>query len=97
MVLLAKARKIRAFVLIIADAEGFNKCRLRYFDFAELAHSLFAFLLFIQQFAIAGDVAAVAFCSHVFTHGRDGFAGNDFAANSRLNRNLEQVPRDEVF
>ena len=42
-----------------------NECFLRDVDLAELPHLLLAFLLLLQKFAFARDVAAVAFCGHV--------------------------------
>jgi putative addiction module antidote len=64
------------------------------------------FLLF-QQLALAGGVAAVAFGGDVLAQGRDGFAGDDLAADTcpepvegpvlslskgRLDRELEKFP-----
>ncbi len=67
------------------------------FDAADAFHFLFAFGLFFEEFALAGDVAAVAFGENVFAHGADGFAGDDFAADGCLDGNFEELAGDEVF
>jgi MinD-like ATPase involved in chromosome partitioning or flagellar assembly len=54
------------------------------------------FLLF-EELALARDVAAVAFGGHVLAHGRDGLAGDDLAADGRLDRDLEHVAGDQVL
>lgn len=46
---------------------------------------------------LSADVAAVALCQHVLAHRLDGFTRDDLAADGRLNRNLEHLPRDDVF
>ena len=83
--------------ILVADAQGFDKGRLRNFHFAELTHPEFAFFLFVKQFAFAGDVAAVAFGGDVFAQGGNGFAGDDAAADCRLDLNFEQMPGNQVF
>src|SRR3546814_10706826 len=45
--------------------ERLDEGRLRNLDLAELAHPLLAFLLLLQQLALARDVAAVALRGHV--------------------------------
>ena len=67
---------------------------LRDVDAADALHALFAFFLFLQQLAFAGDVAAVAFGGDVFADGLDRLAGDDFAADRGLQGNLEQVAGD---
>ena len=64
---------------------------------AELPHSLLALFLLFQQLFLSADVAAVALCQHVLAHRLDGFTRDDLAADGRLNRNLEHLPRDDVF
>src|SRR5215472_10205806 len=73
--------------------EGF----LRDVDLAELAHLLLAFLLLVEKLALARDVAAIAFRSDVFPERADGLARDDLAAQGRLDRDLEEMPRDQVF
>ena len=65
-------------------------------DAAELAHLLFALFLLFQQFFLAGDVAAVALGQHILAHGLDRLAGDDLAADGRLNGDLEEVARDVI-
>ena len=80
--------------LLVAHLEGRQKGFLRQFHIAHALHALFAFLLFFQQLAFAGDVAAVAFGGHVLAKGRDRFAGDDLLADSRLNSHLEELARN---
>src|SRR5947207_15706104 len=47
--------------LILADAQHGQKRFLRNLDAAHALHALLAFLLLLEQFALARDVAAVAF------------------------------------
>ena len=56
----------------------------------------FALFLLFQQFFLAGDVAAVALGQHILAHGLDRLAGDDLAADGRLNGDLEEVARDVV-
>src|SRR3712207_6754947 len=69
---------------------------LRDLDLAELAHALLALLLLLEELALAGDVAAVALRGHVLAQRPDGLAGDDLAADRGLDRDLEQVLRDEL-
>src|ERR1700754_5204611 len=73
-----------------------NKSFLRDVDLAELPHLLLAFLLLLQKLALAGVVAAVAFCGDVLAQRAYGFARDHLAADRRLDRNLEHVRRDQL-
>ena len=73
--------------------EGF----LRDLHLAELAHPLLALFLLVEELALAGDVAAIAFGGDVLAQGRDGFAGDDLAADGGLDRDLEHMARDQVL
>ena len=81
-------------LLFRAGFEHGEKGFLRNVDGADRFHPLFAFLLLCPEFALAGDVAAVAFGGHVFAHGGIGFAGDDAAADSGLDGDLEHVAVD---
>ena len=61
--------------VVVTGAEHRQERLLRDFDFAELLHPFLAFFLLSQQFAFAGDVAAVAFGGHVLSAGRRSFRG----------------------
>src|SRR5262245_46638073 len=65
---------------------------LRDFDLADLLHAFLAGGLLGPQFALAGDVAAIALGRHVLLDGSDGLASNNPAADGRLNSDLEQMP-----
>ena len=65
-------------------------------DFAELFHALFALFLFFEEFALAGDVAAVAFGGDVLAEGADGRARDDLGPDRRLDGDGELLRRDDV-
>jgi len=60
-------------------------------------HALLTFLLLLEEFALTGDVAAVALGGHVLAHGADVFAGYDLAADSSLDGNLIELGRDDIL
>src|SRR5580698_9046141 len=70
---------------------------LRDVHLAELAHLFLALFLLVEELALAGDVAAVAFRGHVLAQRADGFARDDLAADGGLNRDNEHVARDQLF
>ena len=69
---------------------------LRHLDRADLLHSLLAFLLLLQELPLARDVAAVALGQHVLAQRLDRFPGDDAAADGGLDRDLEQLARDQL-
>src|ERR1043165_683498 len=71
--------------------------RLRNLHFTELAHPLLAFFLLLQQLPLPRDIAAVALRRHILRQRADRFARDHPAADRRLDRYLEQLPRDQVF
>ena len=79
------------------DLQHLDERFLRNLYLAELAHALLALFLLFEELALAGDVAAVAFGGHVLAHGGDGLAGDDLAADGRLDRDLEHVAGDQVL
>src|SRR5436190_22515598 len=81
----------------VAHPEGCDKRGLRDLDLAELTHPLFAFLLLVEQLALAGHVAAIAFGQDVLAQRLDRLASDDAAADRRLDRDLEQLPRDQIL
>src|SRR5579872_3154587 len=73
------------------DLQRCNEGFLRNVDLAELPHLLLAFLLLLQKFPFARDVAAVALGGDVFAERPHGLARDHLAADRRLDRNLEHV------
>src|SRR5262249_58087737 len=73
--------------------QGGDERLLRDVHLAELAHALLAFLLLLQQLALARGVAAVALGGHVLAEGAHGLARDHLAADRRLDRYLEHVRR----
>src|SRR5207237_9036021 len=70
---------------------------LRDAHIAIFAHPRLALLLLLQELAFAGGVAAVAFGGDVLAHRADRLAGDDLAADRRLDGDLEQVARDRLL
>src|SRR6185295_19244911 len=58
-------------------------------DRAHHLHALLAFLLLLEELALAGDVAAVALGGDVLAIGVDRRAGDDVAADRSLDGDLE--------
>ena len=77
--------------------EDFHEGALGDVDFADFLHLLFALFLFFPEFALTGDVAAVALGGDVFGDRADGFSADDLAADSRLNRHFEELLRNDFF
>src|SRR6266850_3498337 len=80
---------------LLVKAEHRHERLLRYLDRADPLHPSLAFLLFFQELSLAGDVAAVALRQHVLPHRRDRLARDHLAADRRLQRHLEHLPRDD--
>src|SRR5262249_42507779 len=55
-----------------------------------------AFFLFFEEFALAGDVSAVALGQHVFADGRDGLASDDAATDGGLNGHFKHLARNQL-
>src|SRR6185503_5728268 len=67
---------------------------LGHLDAADLLQALLAFLLLLEELALAGDVAAVALGGDVLAHGLDGLAGDHPAADGGLDGHLVELARD---
>src|SRR5688572_18686565 len=67
---------------------------LRDVDAADALHALLAFLLLLQQLALARHVAAVALGGDVLADRLDRLARDDLAADRGLQRDLEEVAVD---
>ena len=65
--------------LFFVNLQHCHKRFLRDVQTADGFHAFFAFFLFFQQFAFAGNIAAVALGDYVFAVGRNRFARDDFA------------------
>src|SRR5262245_35759756 len=76
-----RARLIR--VHLQRGDEGF----LRDLDLAEAPHLLLSRFLLVEQLALAGDVAAIAFGRHVLAQSADRLSRDHLAADRRLDRN----------
>jgi len=61
----------------------------------KLFHGFLPSFLFLEQLALARDIAAVAFGEHVLAQRLHGGARDDRAADRRLHGDLEHLARDE--
>src|SRR5271155_3228421 len=79
----------------VADLEDGEEGFLRNLHAADGFHAFLAGFLFLQQFALARDVAAVALRQHVLAQRLDRLAGDDLGADRRLDRDIEHLPRNQ--
>src|SRR5436189_6454102 len=79
---------------VVTQLEHRQERLLRDLDTADLLHALLAFLLALEQLALAGDVAAVALGGDVLPVGLDGLAGDDVRADRGLDRHVVLLARD---
>ena len=80
----------------VFDLEDGEERFLRHLDGADLLHALLARLLLLEQLALAGDVAAVAFCQHVLAQRLDVLARDDVGADRGLDRHVVHLARDHL-
>ncbi len=81
----------------VPKLENCHKGFGRYLDGAQLAHLLFALLLFFKKLLFTGYITAVALRKNVLAQGTYGFAGDNLCADGRLNRDFEELTRDIVL
>src|SRR3546814_17008742 len=81
--------------VFVAHAQRGDESLLRNAYRAVFAHPFLAFLLLLQKLPFARDIAAIAFGGHVLAQRRDRLACDHLAADRRLDRNLEQMTRDQ--
>src|SRR5262245_41408726 len=87
----------RVWISFMASAlEHRQEGLLRHLDLADLFHSLLSFLLFLEQLALARDVAPVALGGHILAHRLDGLAGDDAAADRGLDGDLVELAGDDA-
>src|SRR4051794_33042931 len=63
---------------------------------ADLLHALLSLLLAVEELALARDVAAVALGDDVLALRLHRLAGDDAPADRRLDRDVEQLARDQL-
>ena len=68
---------------------------LRDFHGADHLHFFLALGLFFEEFALAGDIAAVTLGEDIFSERDDVFAGNNFTADGRLQGNFKVLARNQ--
>src|SRR3954465_4952083 len=91
-----KRAKLIVLASRVTPLQHREECLLRDLDRADLLHALLPFLLFFEQLALAGDVAAVAFRQHVLAQRLDVLARHDVGTDRRLDRHVEHLPRDQA-
>src|SRR5439155_3851553 len=93
----ARARRSRSRSrLLLAYLQRRDERFLRHLDAADVLHLALALFLFLEQLALARDVAAVALREHVLALRFDRLARDDAAADRRLHGNVEHLPGDEL-
>src|SRR5689334_22519159 len=79
---------------VVAQLEDRQERLLGHLDAADLLHALLAFLLALEQLALAADVAAVALGRDVLAVGLDRLAGDDRRPDRGLDGHVELLARD---
>src|SRR3954470_10717533 len=79
------------------DLQHREKRLLRNLHRSHLLHALLSLLLLLEELALARDVAAVALGKNILAERLDAGARDDFGSDRRLNRNLEELARNEVL
>src|SRR5580765_5880838 len=74
-----------------------QECLLWNLDLADLLHAPLALLLFLEELALTGDVAAVALRGNVLAQGLDGLTGDHLGADRRLDHHLEHLAGDQLL
>src|SRR5687767_8632596 len=80
----------------VVDLQDRQKRFLRNLDRAHLLHALLPLFLLLEELALSRDVAAVALREHVLPKRLHRRAGDDLVADRRLDRDFEELPRDEL-
>src|SRR5574344_1265547 len=75
------------------DLQDGHERFLRHLDAADRLHALLAFLLFLQQLALTGDITAIALGQYILAAGPDILTGNDLGPDGCLDWNLEHLLR----
>src|SRR6266480_7475495 len=84
-------------LLPVVHAKDGQESLLRDLDGTDPLHPLLAFLLLLEELALARDVAAVALGEHVLAHRPDRLAADDMRADRRLDGHFEQLPGDQCL
>ena len=72
-----------------------EKSLLRYFDITDLSHAFFPSLLFFEQFTLSCDIAAITFCSQIFSERFDRLSGDDFRTDGSLDGDFKLLSGNE--
>src|SRR5688572_16519356 len=92
----ARGRVRRVTRAGLFDLQHRQKCFLWNLDGADLLHALLSFLLLLEELPLARDVAAVALRQHILSQRLHRRAGDDLVADRGLDRDLKQLPRNEL-
>src|SRR5580658_6059763 len=83
------------WLVVLSHSQHRQEGLLRNIDLPNAFHAFLAFFLFFQEFALAGDIAAVALGNDVLADGAYGLARDHFGADGRLDGNFEHLPRNQ--
>src|SRR5699024_332838 len=88
----------------VQDRLGVRICReccdkgfLRNFDGTHHLHTLFTFLLLLEQLALTRNVTAITLGKHVFPDRTNVLSGNNARTDSSLDGNLKLLPRNKFL
>src|SRR5271165_3276456 len=73
-----------------------QECLLRDINSADTLHALLAFLLLFQEFALATEITAIAFCDNVLAESSHSFASDNLRPEGRLNGDFEHLARHKL-
>ena len=82
---------------LFVHLENRQECFLRDLDRADGLHALLALFLLLEQLALTRDIAAVALGKNVLAARLDRRTSNNLVADSALDRNLEELTRDNLL
>src|SRR2546421_12012139 len=80
----------------VAQAQGRDEGLLAHLDPPDVLHPPLAFLLLLEELALARHVAAVALGHDILALGLHRLAGDDATTDGGLDRDVEQLPRNQL-
>src|SRR5215210_7765000 len=76
-------------LLFLIQFQDRHKCVLRDFHIPNHLQTFLALLLFLEQFLLAGNIAAITFRQHILARGLDVGARDHASARGGLNSHIE--------
>ncbi len=92
--------QVRSLEFDKRELVNFQHCKERFLWNLDVPHRFHAFLtlfLFLEEFALTGDISAVTFRRYVLAERTDDFGRDNFPADGRLDFHLELLARNNLF